>query len=319
MAPRVTVYEVGPRDGLQNEPAILPVARKLELVQALCAAGLQRIEAGSFVSPRWIPALADSDELVARLPRPPEVRFLALVPNALGLSRLRQALARAEPPAPQVDAAVFVSASETHNRKNVNKGIDETFASLAEVAGPALAAGMRVRGYVSMAWGCPYEGAVAPARVVDVAQRLLALGCYQVSLGDTVGVGTPNQTRDLLSRLLGRARPEELALHLHDTRGGALASVLVGLEAGLSTFDASIGGLGGCPYAPGASGNLATEDLVYLLRGMGYETGVDWDRLVEAGALAQELVGHRLPGKALQAELATRSAGRPASNPLRSV
>jgi hydroxymethylglutaryl-CoA lyase len=163
---------------------------------------------------------------------------------------------------------------------------------------------LRVRGYVSTVWGCPYEGAVDPVRATEVALRLLALGCHQVSLGDTIGVGTPNQTRDLLGRLLRAARPEQLALHMHDTRGTALANVLVGLEEGLTTFDASIGGLGGCPYAPGASGNLATEDLVYMLRGMGYETGIDWGKLVAAGALAQRLVGRRLPGKALQAELA---------------
>ena len=318
MAPHVTVYEVGPRDGLQNEPAVLSVEQKLELIAALCAAGLRNVEAGSFVSPRWIPALADSGELVSRLPRPPGVRFVALVPNVQGLSRLREALARSAAP-PPVDAALFVSASETHNRKNVNKGIDETLAALVEVAAAARQGGVGLRGYVSMAWGCPYEGAVSPARVVEIARRLLELGCGQVSLGDTVGVGTPNQTRDLLERLLGPVRPEQLALHLHDTRGGAQASVLVGLEAGITTFDSSIGGLGGCPYAPGASGNLATEDLVYLLRGMGYETGIDWDRLLAAGALAQELVGRRLPGKTLQAELATRSAGRTPPNPLRSV
>src|SRR6266568_2593623 len=193
MAPGVTVYEVGPRDGLQNEPVVLPVERKLELVQALCDAGLKRIEAGSFVSPKWIPPLADSDELVRRLPRLEEVRFVALVPNGAGLARLRRALSQAGPEGPPVDAAVFVSASETHNRKNVNKSIDDTFAAFAEVIEPALGAGLRVRGYVSTAWGCPYEGRVDPARVSSIAERLLALGCYQVSLGDTIGVGTPNQ------------------------------------------------------------------------------------------------------------------------------
>ncbi|BDG07578.1 hydroxymethylglutaryl-CoA lyase [Anaeromyxobacter paludicola] len=318
MAPHVTVYEVGPRDGLQNEPAVLPLEEKLELVAALAAAGLQRIEAGSFVSPRWIPQLADSDRLVESLPPSPELRYVALVPNAPGLARLRRALDQAGANGPAVDAAVFVSASETHNRKNVNKTIDETFAAFDEVVGPALAAGLRVRGYVSTAFGCPYEGPVDPGRVIALAQRLLALGCYQVSLGDTVGLGTPNQVRELLSRLLARTRPEQVALHMHDTRGCALANVLVGLEAGLATFDASIGGLGGCPYAPGASGNLATEDLVHMLLGMGYETGISWERLVDAGALAQRLVGRALPGKALQAELAARTAGRTRSDPLAS-
>ena len=305
MATRITVYEVGPRDGLQNEARVVPTDGKLALVSALVDAGLTRIEATSFVSPRWIPALADSEELVERLPARPGVRYVALVPNGKGLERLLAARGKARPAA-QVDAAVFLSASETHNRKNVNKSVEETFRAFDDVVGPALAAGLRVRGYVSTAWGCPYEGAVDPARVAAIAERLLALGCHQVSLGDTVGVGTPNQTRDLLHRLAGRARPGSIALHMHDTRGTALANVLAGIEAGVTTFDASVGGLGGCPYAPGASGNLATEDLVYMLHGMGYETGVDLGRLVAAGELAQRLVGRPLPGKTLQAELATR-------------
>ena len=306
MSTRITVYEVGPRDGLQNESRVVPTDGKLALLAALVDAGLTRIEATSFVSPTWIPALADSDELVERLPVHPGVQYLALVPNRKGLDRLLEARARAHP-APPVDAAVFLSASETHNRKNVNKGIEETFRAFQEVIGPALAAGLRVRGYVSTAWGCPYEGRVDPQRVAAIAERLLSLGCWQVSLGDTIGVGTPNQTREIVGLLSPRARPGSIALHLHDTRGTALANVLAGLDAGITTFDASVGGLGGCPYAPGASGNLATEDLVYMLRGMGCETGVDLARLVSAGALAQELVGRRLPGKTLQAELATRA------------
>ena len=305
MATRITVYEVGPRDGLQNESRVVPTDGKLALLAALADAGLTRIEATSFVSPAWIPALADSAELVARLPARPGVRYVALVPNGKGLSRLLAALALGSPSAP-VDAAVFLSASETHNRKNVNKTIEETFRAFDEVVGPALAAGLRVRGYVSTAWGCPFEGAVDPHRVAAIAERLLGLGCWQVSLGDTIGVGTPNQTRELVRLLAPRARPGSIALHLHDTRGTALANVLAGLEEGITTFDASVGGLGGCPYAPGASGNLATEDLVYMLHGMGYETGVDLGKLVTAGAMAQELVGHRLPGRALQAELAGR-------------
>jgi hydroxymethylglutaryl-CoA lyase len=304
MAPRVTVYEVGPRDGLQNEARAVATAEKLALLQALAAAGLTRIEATSFVSPRWIPQLGDAAEVTAALPVAPGVSYVVLVPNAKGLARLAEALERAGEGHPPVEAAVFLSASETHNRKNVNKTVDETFRELEGLVPAALRDGLRVRGYVSTVWGCPYEGAVDPVRATEVALRLLALGCHQVSLGDTIGVGTPNQTRDLLGRLLRAARPEQLALHMHDTRGTALANVLVGLEEGLTTFDASIGGLGGCPYAPGASGNLATEDLVYMLRGMGYETGIDWGKLVAAGALAQRLVGRRLPGKALQAELA---------------
>jgi hydroxymethylglutaryl-CoA lyase len=305
--PRITVYEVGPRDGLQNEARVVPTADKLRLLRLLADAGLPSIEATSFVSPRWIPALADAAELVPQLPLRPGLRYVVLVPNARGLERLIGALHRAGAEAPPVDAAVFLSSSETHNQKNVNKTIDETFAAFAEVIPPALSAGLRVRGYVSTAWGCPYEGAVEPERVVEIAERLLGMGCYQLSLGDTIGVGTPNQTRHLLELLLARVRPEQLALHMHDTHGTALANVLVGLEAGLTTFDASIGGLGGCPYAPGAAGNLATEDLVYMLHGMGYETGVDWPLLIAAGELAQKLVGHRLPGKALQAALGSRT------------
>jgi hydroxymethylglutaryl-CoA lyase len=313
MPQRITVYEVGPRDGLQNEARIVPTEGKLRLIQLLADAGLERIEATSFVSPKWIPPLADAADLVAQLPRRPGLRYVVLVPNAKGLDRLVESLARAGGAAPLVDAAVFMSASETHNQKNVNKTIAETLAAFAEVVPAALSKGLQVRGYVSTAWVCPYEGAVPPERVAPIAGELLSMGCYQVSLGDTIGAATPNQTRALLELLLRRARPEQLALHMHDTRGTALANVLVGLQAGLATFDASVGGLGGCPYAPGAAGNLATEDLVYMLHGMGYETGVDWPLLIAAGELAQRLVGRQLPGKALQAELARRTllAGTP--------
>jgi hydroxymethylglutaryl-CoA lyase len=285
----------------------VPTSEKLHLIELLADAGVPRIEATSFVSPKWIPGLADADSVVEHLPARPGVGYVVLVPNAKGLDRLLQARARAGEGAPPVDAAVFLSVSETHNKKNVNKTVDETFAAFDEVIPPALAKGLRVRGYVSTAWGCPYEGQVEPERAVRVAERLLAMGCYQVSLGDTIGVGTPNQTRSLLGLLLARARPEQIALHMHDTRGTALANVLVGLEAGLSTFDAAVGGLGGCPYAPGAAGNLATEDLVYMLHGMGFETGIRWPLLILAGELAQKLVGRKLPGKALQAELGSRT------------
>jgi hydroxymethylglutaryl-CoA lyase len=306
--PRVTIYEVGPRDGLQNEAANVPTADKLALVGALAAAGLRRIEATSFVSPRWIPQLADAAEVTAALPALPGVSYVVLVPNAKGLARLVEALRRAGAGRPEVEAAVFLSASETHNRKNVNKGLDETFEEFEALVPAARAERLRVRGYVSTAWGCPYEGKIDPTRVAAVARRLLALGCDQVSLGDTIGVGTPGETRRLLELLLRDVAPERLALHMHDTRGTALANVLVGLQMGLSCFDASIGGLGGCPYAPGASGNLATEDLVYMLHGMGYETGIDFSALIRAGGLAQRLVGRALPGKTLQAELASMEA-----------
>ncbi|MBI5071270.1 MAG: hydroxymethylglutaryl-CoA lyase [Deltaproteobacteria bacterium] len=304
----VTVYEVGPRDGLQNEARQVPSEGKLRLLRALAEAGLSRVEATSFVSPKWIPQLADADQVVAALP--PGPAYAVLVPNDKGLARLLAALDARPAGGPRVDAAVFLSASESHNRRNVNKGVDETLAAFEPVVGPARARGLRVRGYVSTAFGCPYEGKVDPARVVSVAERLLALGCEQISLGDTIGVGTPDQVRRLLDLLRPRVRLEQVALHMHDTRGTALANVLAGLEGGVTTFDSSVGGLGGCPYAPGASGNLATEDLVYMLRGMGHETGVDFDRLLLAGSLAEELVGHPLPGKALQAERAARVAGR---------
>jgi hydroxymethylglutaryl-CoA lyase len=300
--PRVTVYEVGPRDGLQNEARTVSTADKLALIAALAGAGLPRIEATSFVSPRWIPQLADADDLVRALPQAPGLAYVALVPNGRGLTRLRAAL---PPGGPPLEAAVVVSASETHNRKNLNRSVGETLAELGALVPEALAAGLRVRGYVSTAFGCPYEGAVDPGRVIEVAAQLLALGCHQVSLGDTIGVGTPRQTRALVTRLLQVAPAEAIALHMHDTRGTALANVLAALDLGISTFDAAIGGLGGCPYAPGASGNLATEDLVYLLRGMGLETGVDFPRLVAAGLLAERLVGRPLPGRTLQAERAT--------------
>ncbi|HET7754343.1 MAG TPA: hydroxymethylglutaryl-CoA lyase [Anaeromyxobacteraceae bacterium] len=306
MAREITVYEVGPRDGLQNESLQVPLEDKLALIERLADAGLRRIEATSFVSPRWIPQLADAAEVVGRLPRRPGLGYVVLVPNPKGLERLRESLDRAGADRPRVDAAVFLSASETHNRKNINKGVHETLELYEEVVAQALAAGLAVRGYVSTAFGCPYEGHVSPDRVVEIATRLLGLGCHQVSLGDTIGVGVPDQVRRLADTLLSRLRPEQLALHLHDTRGTALANVLAGLEAGIGTFDASIGGLGGCPYAPGASGNLATEDLVYMLRGMGFETGVDFEKLIAAGELAQRIVGRKLPGKALQAELGAR-------------
>jgi len=304
----VTVYEVGPRDGLQNEARQVPTAGKLQLLTALAAAGLRRIEATSFVSPRWIPQLADAEQVVAGLPGGPEMAYGVLVPNARGLERLLGALAGRPPGGPRVEGAVFLSASEAHNRKNVNKGVEETLRAFEEVVGPAQARGLPVRGYVSTAFGCPYQGRVEPERVAWVAERLLGLGCTQISLGDTIGVGTPDQVRRLLDLLLAKVAPERVALHMHDTRGTALANVLAGLERGLTTFDASVGGMGGCPYAPGASGNLATEDLVYMLRGMGHETGVDLDRLVAAGELAQQLLGRELPGRALRAALASRPA-----------
>lgn len=292
---RVSVYEVSPRDGLQNEPNPIPLEAKKRLVAALLGSGLTRIELTSFVSPRWVPQLADADELVGTVQAPPGVTLSALCPNAKGFERAKAVGLK--------EIAVFMSASETHNKKNTNKSIEQSLDTFSEVVPPALEAGMRVRAYVSTIWGCPYEGDVDPRSALAITQRLLALGCYQVSLGDTIGVGTPLQTRDICRLFLAEIAAEKLALHLHDTRGTALANALVGLELGLRDFDASIGGLGGCPYAPGAAGNLATEDLVYMLHGMGIETGVNLEALIEAGRVAEAVLGRRLPGKVHQAGL----------------
>jgi hydroxymethylglutaryl-CoA lyase len=294
----VSIYEVSPRDGLQNEASPIPLEGKRELVLALIAAGLTRIELTSFVSPRWVPQLADAEELARSLKPPSGVTLSALCPNAKGLERARASGLS--------EVAVFLSASETHNLKNTNKSIAQSLETFEEVVPVALSAGMRVRAYVSTVWGCPYEGEVDSAVSLDITRRLLELGCYQISLGDTIGVGTPLQTRELLKTFLGEVPREKLALHFHDTRGTALANALVGLELGISDFDASVAGVGGCPYAPGAAGNLATEDLVYMLDGMGVRTGVNLDLLIEAGRVAERVIGRRLPGKVHQAGPRTR-------------
>jgi hydroxymethylglutaryl-CoA lyase len=285
---RVSVYEVSPRDGLQNEAALVPTERKVELIKALTDAGIERIEVGSFVSPRWIPQLADTEAVLALLPAG-AAQYSALCPNVQGFARAQATSIR--------ELGIFVSASETHNKRNLNGTIEKTLSRLAEVASAAQAAGLRVRGYISALWGCPYEGEVDPARGLAIARKLFGMGCYELSLGDTLGVGNPRQTRDILRLFLQEFPPERLALHMHDTRGTALANVVAGLELGLRTFDAAVGGLGGCPYAPGAAGNLATEDLVYMLHGMGVSTGIDLDKLWEAGKVAAAVVGHELSGK----------------------
>jgi hydroxymethylglutaryl-CoA lyase len=286
---RVSVYEVSPRDGLQNESALVATHAKVRLIDALLDAGISRIEVGSFVAPKWVPQMADADEVCRMIGRRPGVTYAGLCPNARGLERARAA---------HIDEiAVFVSASETHNLKNVNKTVAQTLKAFEPVIGPAVAAGLKVRGYVSTMWGCPYEGDVDPERGLELAKHLLDAGCYQVSLGDTIGVGTPVQTQQIVDLFAAAIPLEQIALHLHDTRGTALANVLVGLQSGITTFDASVAGLGGCPYAPGAAGNLATEDLVYTLHGMGIETGIDLERLWQAGQVAEAIVGRDLPGK----------------------
>jgi isopropylmalate/homocitrate/citramalate synthase len=291
---RVTVVEVGPRDGLQNEAVTLSVDDRALLCERLLEAGLRVVEVGAFVSPERVPQMADSDEVFQRVARRPDARLPVLVPNRKGFERARDSDVR--------EIAVFTAASETFNRKNINASIDESFARFAEFAPEAHKAGMWLRGYVSTCFGCPYEGAVDPGRVVEVARRLVEeTGCHEVSIGDTIGVAVPSQVEDVVGRLAAAIPMEQLAVHFHDTRGTALANVLAALQMGVATVDSSAGGLGGCPYAPGASGNLATEDLLYMLHGMGIETGVDLKKVAAASRALGTRLGHRLPSRYLQA------------------
>ena len=298
----VTIYEVGPRDGLQNEARQVPTADKLKFIEALVGAGIRSIEITSFVSPKWIPQLADAAEVARGVTRPPGVRMSALVPNRRGLET---ALASG-----MKEIAVFLSASETHNKKNVNKTIAETLAAFEDVIPHALAAKVSVRAYVSTVFGCPYEGEVDPERAVELTGQLRDKGVYQVSLGDTIGVANPRQTEDVLGRVLAKHPAESVAVHFHDTQGTALANVLVALQMGITTVDSSAGGLGGCPYAPGAAGNLATEDVVAMLHSMGVATGIDLDKLTEASRTAATFVGHELPSKYLKAHLGKQARAR---------
>jgi hydroxymethylglutaryl-CoA lyase len=296
----VSIYEVGPRDGLQNEAVTIGTVRKLRLIEALVGAGLKRVEITSFVSPHWIPQLADADRLADLVTQREGVQFSALCPNPRGLARARVA--------DLTEVAVFLSASETHNKRNINKSIEQALGVFRTLIPQALAYGMRVRGYVSTVWGCPYEGDIDPKRALELTRSLIELGCYEVSLGDTIGVGTPLQTKRILKLLLSEVPVNKLAMHMHDTRGQALSNVLVGMELGIRTFDAAIGGLGGCPYAPGASGNLATEDLVYMLHNMGVETGISPEKLWEAGRVAEAVVRRELPGRVHRAGLRSLSS-----------
>jgi isopropylmalate/homocitrate/citramalate synthase len=289
----VKVVEVGPRDGLQNEKVTIPTEAKIEYITALADAGLKVIEAGAFVSPKWVPQMADTADVYREIPKDPGVEYPVLVPNMKGLERAIEAGVKS--------IAIFTAASDTFNKRNINMSIDESFENYAPVAARARAERMRIRGYVSTAFGCPYEGDVPPEKVLEVTARLLDLGCYEVSVGDTIGVGTPMQVQGVTGMLLQVIPPARLAMHFHDTRGTALANTLAALEMGIATFDASSGGLGGCPYAPGASGNLATEDLVYMLDHMAIETGVSLDRLVAASSLVAPYLDHPLPGRVLQA------------------
>jgi hydroxymethylglutaryl-CoA lyase len=289
----VVVREVGPRDGLQNEKAFVATADKIEWINRLSETGLKHIEITSFVNPKWIPALSDALEVARGIRRVPGVTYSALVPNLKGLERALEADIE--------EIAVFMSASETHNRKNINKEIEETFPVLREVVEEALRAGKRVLGYVSTVFGCPYEGSVPLAQVMRVAEELLSMGIHELSLGDTIGVANPRQVQEVLSEILKRIPAERLTMHFHDTRGTALANVLASLDMGITRFDGALGGLGGCPYAPGASGNLATDDLLYMLNGMGIQTGVDAEKLTQAAFFIQEKLGKPLPSHHLQA------------------
>ncbi len=290
---RVTVVEVGPRDGLQNEATVLTVGDRVAFCRELVAAGLSVVEVGAMVSPKRVPQMAGSDEVLRQVERRPGLRLPVLVPNRKGFEAALAAGAR--------EVAVFTAASETFNRRNINASIDESFARFAEFVPEARRDGLWVRGYVSTCFGCPYEGRVAPEKVVEVARRLVELGCDEVSIGDTIGVAVPSQVADVMGRLGETLPRERLAVHLHDTRGTALANVLAALQEGIAIVDSAAGGLGGCPFAPGASGNLATEDLLYMLHGMGIETGVDLGKVVRASRGLASRLGRALPSRYLQA------------------
>ncbi len=294
----VRIVEVGPRDGLQNEKALVPTAQKIQFIQLLAEAGLPVVEATSFVSPRAIPQLSDAGEVMAGLERLPTTSYPVLVPNLKGMERALAAGVRS--------IAVFTAASESFTRHNINATIAESLENFRPVLALAEQAGVPVRGYISTVFGCPYEGKVDPRRVLRVAHELLSMGVNELSLGDTIGVATPNQVVDVLALLTqeGQIPIEQLAVHFHDTRGTALANVLSALQIGVSIVDSSAGGLGGCPYAPGAAGNLATEDLLYMLHGMGIATGVDLAKVVAATSFIAPYLNHAPASKYYQAALA---------------
>ena len=293
---RVTIVDVGARDGLQNEAAQVSTADKLRLIHGLAEAGVPVVEATSFVSPKWVPQMADAAEVMAGLQRRPGVRYPVLTPNLKGFEAAVAAGA--------AEVAVFAAASESFSRRNINCSIAESLARFAPVMDAAKAQGIPVRGYVSCVLGCPYEGDIAPSAVAKVASELFRMGCFEVSLGDTIGTGTPRKAQAMVEAVAADVPLPKLAAHFHDTYGQALANLHAVLELGLATVDSSVAGLGGCPYAKGASGNVATEDVVYMLRGMGIETGVDLDRLVSVGAEICAVLGKKPASKAAQALLA---------------
>lgn len=292
LPPRVTVVEVGPRDGLQNEKAVIPTGRKIAFVDQLSAAGHRAIEVSAFVSPKWVPQMGDAAEVFAGIVERPGVRYSALVPNRAGLDRALAAGVR--------EIAIFAAASETFSRRNINQSIDEALVTYREVTAAALQDGLRVRAYLSTSFGCPFEGAVDERRVVDLTERLLELGAHEVAVSDTIGIAHPGQVTRVVDAILARVPLACLALHFHDTRGTALANVLTALGRGVATFDSSAGGLGGCPYAPGAAGNLATEDLIYMLDGLGIETGISLSAVMDASISIEDAIGHPLPSRYVQ-------------------
>jgi len=295
--PRATIVEVGPRDGLQNESVVVSTGDKIEFINRLSAAGFPVIEVGAFVSPKWVPQMADTAAVFAAITRRPGTRYTALVPNLAGLDRAAQAGIS--------EIAIFAASTESFSRKNINQSIDESLIGYKQVCDRAIAAGMRVRGYLSTAFGCPFEGAVAPERVAVVAERVASLGVFEVSVSDTIGIAHPGQVPRVLEAVLARLPVSKVALHFHDTRGTALANTLASLPFGITTFDASAGGLGGCPYAPGAAGNLASDDLIYMLDGLGIETGVSLTALSSASAFIESKLDHRLPSRFAQAVRST--------------
>ena len=295
---RVKIVEVGPRDGLQNEKQAIPTAIKVELIDRLSDAGLPVIEATAFVSPKWVPQMADNADVMARIRRKPGVAYPVLVPNMKGFEAAAAAGAQ--------EVAVFGAASESFSQKNINSSIAESLARFEPVVAAARARDIRVRGYISCVLGCPYEGDIAPDAVARVADALYRMGCYEVSLGDTIGVGTPGRTQAMLDAVARDVPVEKLAGHFHDTYGQALANVYAALERGVTVFDSSVAGLGGCPYAKGATGNVATEDVAYLLHGLGCTTGVDLDRLIDAGEFICAALGRPSSSKVGRAMLAKR-------------
>jgi hydroxymethylglutaryl-CoA lyase len=296
---RVTVVEVGPRDGLQNESARIATADKIAFVDRLSAAHYGIIEVSAFVSPRWVPQMADADAVFAGIARREGTRYAGLVPNLAGLERAHAARV--------TDIAVFAAASETFSRRNINQSISDSLHGYSAVCERAVQLGMRVRAYVSTAFGCPFEGAVAPERVADVAAALIEMGAYEVAVSDTIGIAHPGQVPQVVDAVAARVPLARIALHFHDTRGTALANVLTALDLGVTTFDASAGGLGGCPYAPNATGNVATEDLLYMLHGLGVHTGIDLDVVRGASAFIEPRVGHPLPSRYYRATMPSRS------------